>query len=171
MRHQLNISIPIKTFLAAFHCTYSPPLLLVQCLTYTAQKKDAQPAITELPQNPSGCIRTEPVRRLSPKEKERYLDAFTLNPINSFLPPPAVPKRKIQRLPTHSNGTELRKSGRGIRKFRKSLAADSDNYERMKILNATGQRLQVLRSSIQGWGVYAKQNIKYVLSSKHGITL
>jgi hypothetical protein len=92
---------------------------------------------------------------MTPQEKAKYLDSFTLNPINSHLPPSS---------PTSSrpdSSQELKKSSRGIYKFRKSLKSDAENYERMKRLNATGQRLQVLRSPIQGMGVYAKQPIKY----------
>jgi len=95
----------------------------------------------DVPVNPSGCIRTEEMRKLSHEEKKKYINGFTLNPINCNLLPHKLPE-PVQR------------------KKRMSAKSDLEKYDEMKLKNRTGLRLQVLRSNIEGWGVYAKQEIK-----------
>eukprot|EP01126_Amoeba_proteus_P009095 TRINITY_DN13450_c0_g4_i2.p1 TRINITY_DN13450_c0_g4~~TRINITY_DN13450_c0_g4_i2.p1 ORF type:complete len:341 (+),score=84.40 TRINITY_DN13450_c0_g4_i2:58-1023(+) len=118
-----------------------------------------------LPISTLGCARLQGPFVMTSKEKERYLEAFSLNSVNAHLHTP-LPSNKIRTNAKLKSYYQLSKKTKvGSKQFtpvplRHSLVDDIENYERMKRLNSTGERLQVLRSAIQGWGVYAKQWIR-----------
>jgi len=91
----------------------------------------------ENPKNNSGCIRAEPFKKFTTEEKKRYLDAFTLNSVNAHI---AIDQQEEDEYVADSSATA--------------------QYRLMQLKNRSGTRLQVLRSNIQGWGVFAKKPIK-----------
>jgi hypothetical protein len=99
---------------------------------------------------------------MTQKSKEQYLDAFRFNPINSY----RLPKQLIYEK-TNNNEKDIDTHGNNNKQIRerkhKSLKQKLvDGFDEMVEKNRTGMRVQVLRSAIEGWGVYAKQYIKYV---------
>jgi hypothetical protein len=88
-----------------------------------------------LPENPSGCARTEPYRKISHNEKFQYLDAFGFHP--STLICARVKYARIDR---------------------RELNVVAVLYRNMQ-LRSKGI-LKVMRSAIQGWGVFPLEDIK-----------
>jgi hypothetical protein len=106
--------------------------------------------ILDLPENESGCARTEPYRKITRGDKFAYMDAFGLNPCNAYLTGVSESIQKEKRF-----HISIDEKSRSKKKRQRSLLS---MYHSMREKNKN-QRLQVLRSRIQGWGVFAKQLI------------
>lgn len=96
---------------------------------------------------PAGSARLLPYRKLTVKEKMAYLDSFSLNASNALL-------------------AQLRPDDELSVAASEALAAPYDptssltaQYRLMQDKNRTRLRLKILRSPIQGWGVFAQQPI------------
>lgn len=107
--------------------------------------------------NSEGSARLQGYFAMTQKSKDQFLDSFYFNSVNSFRLPKEM--KDILKSKNSERPLELGQAP-PQKKLRSKLTLTTEGYDDMLEKNQTGMRVQVLRSTIEGWGVYAKQYIK-----------